>query len=479
MKKIIAVLLATVLSLTFCICYVPVISVEAAGSLEDQKKSLDEQLKEIEEEQKALDKKISSAKTEKERQEAKKNNLDYQITLTKKKIKALQSKIDLINKQIDENEREIFTLEKEIKEVEGKVKLKEEEIAAKETEISDKTENIEEKAGEIETKEQEIVDTFETFKVRLRTMYMYGNATTLSVLLGADSFSDFLTKAKTIEKIAKHDNETIQKLTSSKEELMNVKEEYETDKSTLESDKTLLEQDKQELSESISLLESRIEKKETAKESLEKNQAELEKENEELNAKNKELKEQVAEIEDQIQEIDELEKQFKKYGAELEKQAKELQDEIDKIYAEIVSTGQYDGSALLWPVKGYKKITSAFGWRFNNTDFHTGIDIAGSGIYGTTVMAANGGTVKYVGWQKNGYGNYVIIDHGGGISTLYAHMSAVYVKKGDKIERGGKVGAVGSTGWSTGPHLHFEVRKDGKAYDPMTEFPYYPDVPTV
>jgi murein DD-endopeptidase MepM/ murein hydrolase activator NlpD len=118
-----------------------------------------------------------------------------------------------------------------------------------------------------------------------------------------------------------------------------------------------------------------------------------------------------------------------------------------------------------WPVSG--TITSPFGWRSNpfggSPEFHQGLDIAAP--TGTTVVAAASGTVILAKWY-GGYGNYILIDHGGGYSTGYGHLSAIYVSDGQAVQRGQAIGAVGSTGQSTGPHLHFEVRIDGKPVDP-------------
>ncbi|MBV9719075.1 MAG: peptidoglycan DD-metalloendopeptidase family protein [Candidatus Eremiobacteraeota bacterium] len=118
-----------------------------------------------------------------------------------------------------------------------------------------------------------------------------------------------------------------------------------------------------------------------------------------------------------------------------------------------------------WPVTG--TITSPFGWRSNpfggGPEFHQGLDIAAP--TGTTVTAAAGGTVLMAQWY-GGYGNYILIDHGGGYSTGYGHLSAMYVSSGQSVQRGQAIGAVGSTGQSTGPHLHFEVRIAGKPVDP-------------
>lgn len=118
-----------------------------------------------------------------------------------------------------------------------------------------------------------------------------------------------------------------------------------------------------------------------------------------------------------------------------------------------------------WPVSG--TITSPFGWRSNpfggSPDFHPGLDIAAP--TGTTVTAAATGTIMLAQWY-GGYGNYILIDHGGGYSTGYGHLSAIYVSVGQKVQRGQAIGAVGTTGQSTGPHLHFEIRINGKPVDP-------------
>jgi septal ring factor EnvC (AmiA/AmiB activator) len=119
-----------------------------------------------------------------------------------------------------------------------------------------------------------------------------------------------------------------------------------------------------------------------------------------------------------------------------------------------------------WPASG--PITSGFGWRidpiFHRRALHTGIDIGAP--WGRPVEAAQAGTVLYVGWMT-GYGKVVVLDHGGGVSTVYAHLSSYSVEPGQSVARGQVIGHVGSTGWSTGPHLHFEVRQDGQPTDPL------------
>ncbi|MPZ74184.1 MAG: peptidoglycan DD-metalloendopeptidase family protein, partial [Nitriliruptorales bacterium] len=127
------------------------------------------------------------------------------------------------------------------------------------------------------------------------------------------------------------------------------------------------------------------------------------------------------------------------------------------------------GAALQWPANGPK--TSGYGWRthpiFGTSRFHAGIDI-GAG-YGAAIVAADSGVVVSAD-SRGGYGNTVVIDHGGGMATLYAHQSSMSVSAGQSVSRGQVIGAVGSTGYSTGPHLHFEVRVNGATRDPMNYF---------
>lgn len=120
---------------------------------------------------------------------------------------------------------------------------------------------------------------------------------------------------------------------------------------------------------------------------------------------------------------------------------------------------------LLWPSSG--TVTSRFGWRthpiFGGREFHTGMDIATR--WGSPVLAARGGVVRFVGW-KSGYGQMIVMDHGQGIETAYSHLSAAVVTSGQRVAPGQQIGRIGSTGWSTGPHLLFEVRRNGVPVDP-------------
>ena len=151
---------------------------------------------------------------------------------------------------------------------------------------------------------------------------------------------------------------------------------------------------------------------------------------------------------------------------ELERISKELEEQIRKRQrAEGLGTGK-----IIWPARG--RISSPFGWRthpiLKSRRFHSGIDIAIPS--GTPVQAADSGVVLISGWN-GGYGLFVAIDHGKGISTAYAHNSRLLVKEGDEVTKGQTIALSGSTGWSTGPHLHFEVRENGTPVNPLKYLP--------
>lgn len=361
-----------------------------ADDYKDQLNALSSKYDQLEKQQKALQAEINKAKTEKDKHVAQKNQLDNQIYSVRQQITVLSDKITLLE------------------------------------------DGIREKEEELSAQQEQIEENYELLKKRLRVMYKTGNASVLGLVLGAEDFTQFLSRTQVTSRVAKHDQELIEDMREKLAQIKEVKENIEADKAELETSK------------------SQQAEKQTV------------------------LATQLSQTKDQIQDIEQLEKEYKSNQAQLSQQMKEVQAEVDDIYAKIESTGEYEGGIMLWPVAGYKTVTSDFGWRFGGTDYHTGIDIArtnsaGQGIYGKPILAAASGKVVFTQTSyvaHRGYGIYLIIDHGGGISTLYGHTSGLKVKLGDTVTRGQPIAYVGSTGWSTGPHLHFEVRVDGKYTNP-------------
>ena len=291
------------------------------------------------------------------------------------------------------------------------------------------------KHAEIDKKETDINESMQLFRDRVRAIYMTGGysdkANSLIMLLSSESVSDFLTRAMYLKRLNEHDRALMDVL---EEELASLNDE----KAKLDETKKELEAEKAELTETRDSLQNSL-----------------------------------IEARSSIQDINAMQSELEENYEELSGYLKEIQNEIADIYKNLTTSKEdYVGGEMMWPAPGYSKITCEYGWRFNGTDFHTGIDISGSGIHGAKVVAANTGTViftkqcPYNGYSY-GYGTYAIVDHGGGITTLYAHMSSLAVNVGDVVVMGQQIGNVGNTGWSTGAHLHFEVRQDGKSVNPL------------
>ena len=354
--------------------------------------SLNKQYEELEKQQKAIQNEINKASSNKAKQLALKKQLDSQIYAVRQQIDVLTSKMKIMEQTIAQREDELLATEQDLF-------LKE-----------------------------------DTLKQRMNAMYKTGNSTVLGLVLGADSFFDFLTRAKVASQIAISDRELIKET----EQELAVLEEIRAD--------------------------------------IQKQQADLEAAKNQMSDKKTQLDGQVSAAKDMIQDIEQQEKEYKANKSVIDKQMKAVEAEVDAIYAQINSVGDYDGGKMLWPVSGYPNISSQYGWRFGGTDFHTGLDIYGrnykqEGIFGKPILAADDGVVAFVQptfVQGRGYGIYAIVDHGGGVTTRYAHQSGLKVKKGDQVSRGDVIGYVGSTGWSTGPHLHFEVRVNGKHLNPWS-----------
>ncbi len=300
---------------------------------------------------------------------------------------------------------------------------------------------IEEKAKELEKAKVDEAKQKEALRVRMRAMEESGSLTYISILFDASDFSDLLARMDFIAEVMKYDKALEDSYIAAVKHVAEVKAEYEA---------TLKEQ-------------------EAAKVELEAKKAELEK--------------QIAAA---IVVISSLEKDIKKFKSEFDaNESKEaaLQSQIDtkikefeKQQEEAKKQGQTVSSGtgtLTWPVPSVtaSSVTSTYGWRihpiFGVRKFHSGQDIGAA--QGTTIVAADAGTVVTAVYSSS-YGNYVVISHGGGNSTLYAHMSSMAVSAGQSVTKGQTIGYVGSTGWSTGAHLHFEVKIGGTLVDPMGQF---------
>ena len=344
---------------------------------------------------------------------------------------ALKEQQDAVQAQINKAATDKAAKLAQKKNLDNQIYLTQQQISVLLDKISLLENEISEKEEEIETLEASIANNYETYKARLNALYRAGNPSALGAVLGAESFSEFLMQSEMLRRMATHDQELLDSLNADKDALVEVTESLNADKEDMDASKA-----------EVQTLQSS-------------------------------LSGQRSQTESELQDISALEKELQADKAAYQAKMAAIQSEIDSIYREIGSMGDYVGGELQWPVPGYTNISSAFGWRFGGSDYHTGIDISkGSqaSIYGKTIVAANSGRVAFVKYGTTGYGRYLIIDHGGGRTTLYAHTSEILVSVGDYVSRGESVAKVGSTGWSTGPHLHFEVRENGVAKNPMNYY---------
>lgn len=263
----------------------------------------------------------------------------------------------------------------------------------------------------------------ELVKTRLQVMYKNSGTSLLDTLLSSGSVVEFYERLHYMQVVSENDSRLMQQL-----------EEARLD---VELKKQMQEQAKALLEEKLKEREERLEQIKTSRARVE------------------------GEITRTQKEIQQLEKEIDRWIEESKKLASQIKA--------LSSKNKYVGGSMTWPCPSSYRVTSTFGMRkhpiLRKYKMHTGVDIAAD--KGAAIVAANSGTVIMAGYDNTGYGNMVVIDHGGGITTLYAHASKLLVKVGDKVKAGQTIAKVGSTGLSTGNHLHFEVRVNGEPVDPM------------
>lgn len=345
-------------------------------------------------------------------------------TLQEKKDKKedIENKLEDTKDERKVIEKESAKLQDELDLVKTKLDKLNEEINT----LNKENKNLEEEILEVE---KVLEENYEIIRSIIKIQYEQKVGGYLSILLEAKDFGNFLRRLEVVSNLIKNNDETIREIKELQVELESKKETLTKQMDEINKNKIIVEEEK----------------------------GRLDKLNKENKAKVKKLIKLQGELSSQIKLT--------------EKEISELESRGQEINNEIVSSsggGSYNGSKMAWPVIGYTTLSSKFGYRIHpisgEKKLHTGIDIPAPA--GTPVVAANSGTV-IISRYDNSYGNMVAIDHGGGIVSFYAHNTERLVKVGDKVSKGQKISTVGTTGYSTGNHLHFEVKKNGTFVDPM------------
>ncbi len=372
-----------------------------------------------------------------QREELEQQNSQYQ-----QKLEETKSTIEEKQAYSKRLQSEISSLSQKIKESNTKISLLNDDIKQKQSEINQKLATIE--------------DRLNTLRKRLRAIYLAGDTSSLEIILGAKDFSDFIDKTELVKSISNYDERLIKSLQTEMDKISGEQKKLRENKNAVEKEKKELENNKDQINklskENQKLIENLQQTKNELEESIKENQ----------------LKQDI------------LNAALEQYNKEMAEAAKKAQEQVQQGSNEIVVPS--DGHTFVWPCPGHTYLTSTFD-EDRGASSHGALDIADGNIYGAKVVACYGGTVfstctycphDYGKFSScgcgGGYGNYVMIDHGNGKISIYGHLSGVTVNSGDTVVAGQLIGYVGSTGYSTGPHLHFEMRYNGVKYNPLIEY---------
>lgn len=418
---------------------------------------IDRKIKELDEKQKKLQQNERSI-------QQKKSNTSEKIRKNKQEQSSIQSEISTLDKSISETEQKIATKESEITSLQGEISSLEQKVTEIETEIAELHDQIDQLNEEVEEVTERMERREGILRERLRSMHFSGGSVTfLEVLFGAKNFTDLISRVTAVNTIMKQDKVLI--------------EEHQEDKLTLEANRKQVQENRDQLQENRTELVAK-------KEEIEETKQQVEEEKSNLLALKHDLASQSKEKESLLAKLQQEEKVLREYEISLEEEqkviaaqaaaierAKQLEQEEKKRLQQLgnqAGNNEYNPKGdkiFLRPTTG--KYSSGFGMRFHpiyeDYRMHYGTDIANSA--GTRVNAAAPGIVTHAGWLSD-YGRTVIITHsinGVTYATLYAHLNRISVTNGQMVKAGAQIGLMGSTGNSTGPHLHFEVHKGGYA----------------
>ena len=368
---------------------------------------------------------------------------EQEIEQAKKDKDAIQSKksdVEAIKKNLVQQKNDLAAY---IEEIDGEIATMQYNIMDLEDQILIKEADIEETEAQLEDAKLQEENHYNAMKVRIKMMYEMNDANVLTSLLGATSLRDLLNRMDYIEAVVSYDKAAMEELRNTRSYIELCEQELELDKEALDESKAGVEEEKANME---ALLEEKQKQFEAYKVSIAESQSQIDAYNDK--------------IDDYDDEIALLEK-----AIEVEKQ--------QILLAQQNGARVFEGG-WVFPIASYKYVSSKFGYRihpvYGTQKFHSGVDLAAPA--GTAIYAAASGVVAGAGYNSS-MGNYVMINHGSGLFTVYMHASALYVSEGEAVAAGQTIAAVGSTGVSTGNHLHFSVRLNGNYVDPNDYIYFY------
>lgn len=372
---------------------------------------------------------------------------------------ALAEEREALEKQIEENRNKTLTIVEQKAQVDMDIELTRKEVENVNDQIHAFNLLIAEKQVELDELRTEQAEMMDRYRVRMRSMQERGNVSVWEVLLQAKSFADMLNCRVMVEEIARADQRMMDNVRTMAAEILQAKDE-------LAQEKVLIELKKAELAESEELLAAKRAESDRLLAELNANKQRLVEECEKYEQQEEELSNQIAELEAERTEL--------LYQQWLEEQKRKEEEENKNNNNNNNNNGgstvapPASGEGFCFPMMYCTMLTSAYGYRVHpitgNYTFHNGVDLAAG--TGTPIYATKSGTVTTATYNY-AYGYYVVVNHLDGFSSLYGHMTHYTVSEGDYVSRGEIIGYVGSTGYSTGPHLHFTIYYNGSSVNPM------------